>query len=161
MKKLSLLTAAAFGVLLAASTASAQTVYESVDVTAPRAHGFDRDAALGAPYKTVSMSEAVSYRDLDLRTDEGADRLNARVRIAARSVCNRLDHMYPISDDSDASCMQGAIATGQERADAAVNHVRYIAYLNEKRHMAMLEKSKKPVKHVATRDTNKTKKHAA
>ena len=162
MKKLSLLSAAALGVLFAASSASAQTYNERVDVTAPRLHDEPRESVLGAPVGRVSMSEAVSYRDLDLRTASGARRLDERVRFAAQNVCRRLDRMYPITEPGSPSCAQDAIQTGMERADAAIEHVRYVAYLNDRRHMAMLEKNRKTEKHVAKAEAHsKTKKHAA
>jgi UrcA family protein len=162
MKKLSLLGAAALGVLFAASSASAQTYNERVDVTAPRLHDEPRDSVMSATADRVSMSEAVSYRDLDLRTANGARRLEERVRFAAQNVCRRLDRLYPITEPGNPSCVQDAIQTGMERADAAVDHVRYVAYLNDRRHIAMLEKNRKMEKHVAkTEAPAKTKKHAA
>ena len=161
MKKLSLLTAGALGALLVASAASAQSTNERVEVTAPRVQYAPRESTIGAPIENVSMSEHVRYDDLNLRTASGARTLEQRVRYTAQAICNRLDHLYPITEQGSPPCIQGAIATGMQHADAAIQHVRYVAYLDDKRRMASLDKSKKEKQHVAARENTKKKTHAA
>ena len=156
-RRLPLVTAGAFGLLLAASSAYAQSYNENVDVTSPRMHYEPRQSSIGAPIENVSLSEAVRYDDLDLRTAGGARRLEERVRYTAQSVCNRLDHMYPIAEDGSPPCIEGALATGMQRADAAITHVRYLAMREENRQTAMRDTKEK--KHTATRETKRH--HAA
>ncbi len=61
---------------------------ESVTVYAPHFH-IDRSSPLGAPDR-VSLSRAVPYNDLDLRSPQDAHELRVRVATAAREICDQL-----------------------------------------------------------------------
>ena len=79
---------------------------DDVTVTAPRHHG---RSAIGAPIEDVSTTRVVYFRDLDVDTPYGADRLRSRIQQAARSACDELDAMYPITDGDSPDCYKSAV----------------------------------------------------
>jgi UrcA family protein len=85
----------------------------------------------GQPIVVVSLSRAVQSDDLDLRTEDGAQAFQARVRAAARSVCNRLNYMYPATYEGwgaqwagDRDCYRGAMKRANPEIDAAISTAR-------------------------------------
>jgi UrcA family protein len=48
-----------------------------------------------SPVQVITISRAVSYHDLDLKTEAGAASLEARVKQAADDICRELDRRYP------------------------------------------------------------------
>lgn len=137
-----LLTAGALGFALATVPAGAQpyshtygTYYtpsrdggppEVVTVVPPR-RGPERDE-IGAPVEYVSLSKAVPYGDLDLRTRRGVRELRYRINFTAISLCGRLNTMYPITDGEswpvDQPCYENAI----HEANYQVGHAIRAAY---------------------------------
>lgn len=99
---------------------------ENVEVTAPRIHT-DRTQRLNGPLEKISMSTAVPYSDLDLRTREGARELRHRVRDAAWNICMQLADAYPVYQANGTSCYRSAYENGMVRANSAINAVR-VAY---------------------------------
>jgi UrcA family protein len=49
----------------------------------------------GSAVKEVSLAQHVSYADLNLTTSAGVTELEKRVRVAAATVCKKLDDVYP------------------------------------------------------------------
>ena len=98
----------------------------AITVTAPHARRVGRGTS-GAPIMEQSVSQAVSYDDLDLRTADGRDALFDRVDLAARDACATLDEAFPVINS-------GLVVPSDCRADArrrAASQVRYvIAYAN-------------------------------
>jgi UrcA family protein len=130
------LFAGAFGLALAASPVSAQeygaygpAAYEAppeqVEVYAPRFH--TEHTPLNAPVEKVSLSMAVPYDDLDLRTWQGARELHHRVRDAAWQVCSNLREAYPFERAANTSCFKTAYENAIVSADQAIGSTR-IAY---------------------------------
>ncbi|HXC54836.1 MAG TPA: UrcA family protein [Rhizomicrobium sp.] len=129
------LLASALGMVLAAPSALAQdvgrygdTTYnnnstsESVTVTAPNITR-ERDLP-GLPGK-MTLSQEVSYHDLDLTTRDGDRALRERVRDTARDVCNQLREQYPLHEQPLATkCYEGALKDAMLRADAAIRDAR-------------------------------------
>jgi UrcA family protein len=98
---------------------------EQVIVQAPYVPQYRVDHPhLNVPIENVSLSLAVHYGDLDLRTREGARALRMRIREAANTVCGQLIDMYPVGVESDAQCFRDALATSMARADAAIQNAR-------------------------------------
>jgi len=112
----------AAGLAAAANPAHAQSGYDydrygpppgdDVTVTAPRYHG---RSAIGAPIEDVSTTRVVYFRDLDVDTPYGADRLKSRIQRAARSACDELDAMYPITDGDSPDCYKTAVQDARFR----------------------------------------------
>ncbi len=134
--KIALLTSAV-GLPLALSPANAQDygpygppVYygppqEQLEVNAPRFR--EEHVPLNAPLEKVSLSAAVPYGDLDLRSREGARELRYRVRDAAWQVCSNLAEAYPVYRATGTSCFKTAYDDAMVRADEAISTTR-IAY---------------------------------
>ena len=126
-----LLAAGAFGVL-ATTAAVAQDYYdngpgEEVIVTAPDYyyHRPYPSNQLGRPPEPTTLARSVSYSDLDLMTARGADELRIRVHDAARGICADLASRYPIRMVESESCMKNAMNTSMNRANMAINGVRW------------------------------------
>jgi UrcA family protein len=119
---------------LAASSANAQGYYasyappgyqapsESVEVTAPRFH--EQHTRLNAPLDKVSLSTAVSFGDLDLRTRFGARELHRRIWVAAQNVCGELRDAYPVYKQVGTSCIKTAYEDGIVRARSEITAAR-------------------------------------
>ncbi len=131
--KLSLL-AGAFGVGLAVFPAQAQdygryddptTSTESVIVTAPEFRA--ERTTPGLPGK-LTLRREVSYRDLDLRTHEGARELRARVSDTVREVCDQLRDAYPLKEQPLEHCFTNAYHDAMANADAAIRDARSDQY---------------------------------
>ena len=131
------LAAGTLGLILAASPAYAtqnqsgagmtsgvaSTVQESVHVVAPRPlANYDE---IGAPIEDVSLSKAVSYRGLDLRTHSGAQTLRYRIRDTARDLCARLNFEYPVKTSDSPPCYRTAVKHAMHRANHVIREARY------------------------------------
>jgi len=137
MLKATLIAAGALGLALSASPVAAQDYgsddqgynsgpNEQIEVIAPR-YREDR-TPLNAPPGKLSLSVAVHFRDLDLRTRSGAHELRARVRDAARDVCEQLHDEYPVKQAPGTNCYKDAVEQAMARADSAIRDARDYAY---------------------------------
>ena len=91
---------------------------ESVTVYAPHFH-VDRSTPLGAPDR-VSLSRAVPYNDLDLRSPSDAHELRVRVATAAREICDQLQDATQTQEARDTSCYRTARERAMIRANAVI-----------------------------------------
>ncbi len=133
------LCSGAFALALAATSADAQEYGpppgyqagppEQVPVYAPRFRA--EPTPLNGPLEEVSLSSAVPYDDLDLRTWAGAHELHRRIRDTAWTVCARLADAYPVYQAHGTSCFKTAYENGIVRADAAISDARVNARLEE------------------------------
>src|SRR5262245_16621040 len=85
---------------------------ESIIVLAPR---IDRNG-FNAPSR-ITVRQAVSFADLDLRTAIGADQLRIRVREAARGLCDQLIGSYPVAQLPGTDCYATTSRDGMVRAE--------------------------------------------
>jgi UrcA family protein len=115
------LLAGAFGLTLVVSQALAQGG-EEVQVIAPYYHA--ESTPLNGPLEKISLSTAVRYDDLDLRTASGARELRWRVRDTARDVCAQLADAYPVYEANGTSCFKTALENAMLRADEAIRDAR-------------------------------------
>jgi len=67
-----------------------------------------------APDSVQSLSQSVSYADLDLSTDDGRDELRHRLSLTARFLCNKLGESGAGSSIVP-SCQQEAVRGAMER----------------------------------------------
>lgn len=91
---------------------------QEITVVAPRERA--RTSATGAPIEVVSTSQTVSIADLDLRTQQGMGELEKRVRSAANSACDWLDHLYPVTSTDSPPCVKTAVDKAMADARAMV-----------------------------------------
>jgi UrcA family protein len=86
----------------------------------------DEDITVTGRYERVpddvqSLSQAVSYADLDLSTKSGRNELRHRVNLTARYLCDQLgesDASSPIVP----SCRDGAVTDAMQRVGTAEEH---------------------------------------
>jgi len=95
---------------------------ESVTIYAPRYH--EERSTIGAPIENVSLSQPVSFEDLDLRTAWGAHELHERVRASAYHLCHRLEVMYPVAADNNPPCYRNALYDADYQVDSAIAYAR-------------------------------------
>lgn len=94
---------------------------EQVYVYGPRLH-VERSAYGGI--EKVSLSRAVRYDDLDLRTSPGAHELRLRIRNAAQDICEQLEAAYPFPQELGTSCYRTAVQNALWHADNAIREAR-------------------------------------
>jgi UrcA family protein len=141
---LALLAAGAFGLALAGFPAAAQdydddaaysdndanydedtyTDDEAIVVTAPRLPPAD---ARGLPQR-VSLSQEVSFGDLDLRTVSGARELRSRIRYTAHQICTELDASFPGPGGEAQACYRNTIRNAMNEADDVIADARGVAF---------------------------------
>jgi UrcA family protein len=68
------------------------------------------------PDSVQTLSQSVSYADLDLSTDAGRDMLRQRVSLTARFLCNKLGETSTSSSVAP-SCRQQAVKSAMSRVD--------------------------------------------
>jgi UrcA family protein len=64
---------------------------------------------LGVEMMDLSMSVAVPYGDLDLKTPGGATELDRRITLAADYVCKQLERRYPEGSPETRACAREAV----------------------------------------------------
>lgn len=67
------------------------------------------------PNNVRSLSQAVSYADLDISTQAGKDELRRRVRLTARFLCDKLGEGADASSPLLPSCRDGAYRDAMSR----------------------------------------------
>ena len=120
------LFAGAMGAAIAAAPAMAQS-NEEIQVTAPRLHT-DTSQRLNGPLEKVSMSTAVPYDDLNLRSRRDARELRMRVRDSAQDLCAQLGAVYPVYELSGTNCYKSALQNAELKADEAIRDARDYRY---------------------------------
>jgi UrcA family protein len=105
---------------------SQSTATEKIEVYAPHFR-VDRSRANSLVNK-ISLSRAVRYDDLDLRTARGARELRLRVRDVARDICSELQEAYPVPEAPGTSCYRAAVEDAMWRADGAIRDARENSY---------------------------------
>jgi UrcA family protein len=125
---------AASALLLLGASASAQeygrgyeeTAYnlpdENVEVTVPRYA--PQRSPLGAPYRLISMSKGVYIGDLDLRSRHDVRVMRDRISYTARSMCRRLDALYPVTAPGSPGCYTTAMNDALYQANIAIAQQR-------------------------------------
>lgn len=70
---------------------------EGVTVEAVRQAKVVGRTSSGVPIEQITLTRKVSYTDLDLKTQAGAAELEKRVKDTAKSACDELDTLYPLT----------------------------------------------------------------
>jgi UrcA family protein len=73
----------------------------------------------GAPVESVSLTRPVQHSDLDLSTPKGAHELENRVASEAKSLCEELDKLFPLTP-SDRTCLKKATDGGMGMAQKLI-----------------------------------------
>src|SRR3977135_1558096 len=70
-------------------------------ITVQASHEVQRKQ-VGIPVEEVSLSRHVGFRDLDLTTAAGKDKLDKRIKVVAKEACNQIQKLYPLEQwDTD------------------------------------------------------------
>ena len=96
-----------------------------VVIVAPNFHA--RTSHLNAPPEDVSLSERISYADLDLRTRDGAHALRERIRLSAARICDQLRQVYPYALTPRESCFRETLNNSMPKANSAIDDARIAA----------------------------------
>jgi UrcA family protein len=67
------------------------------------------------PDSVRSLSQAVSYADLDISTSAGKEELRRRVRLTSRFLCEKLGEGTDVSTGAVPSCRDGAFRNAMDR----------------------------------------------
>ena len=139
IRKMFLLAASVAGLNLTATAVQAQDYHDrggSYDRYAAYDDGYYNDEVIvvgpryrerstnGRPIRTVEASKDVSFYDLDLRTRWGVEKLHSRIKSTARSLCNRLDTMHPVTASDSPPCYRNAVEDAMAQADDAIARAR-------------------------------------
>jgi UrcA family protein len=119
LKSASSLALAATACLLASPGANAQSM-EVVTVEAVREIVVGK-SAIGAPIKEMTIRSRVSYADLDLTTESGANELTKRIKDTASSTCKEIKVDVPVEGWTVERCIKEAVDGAMVQAKTAVD----------------------------------------
>jgi UrcA family protein len=109
-----------FGTFVFSGVALAQEPGTEFVVSSARVSGFARSSLTGASDEVISISQRVSYADLNLATVSGSREMEVRVRNTARTLCEKLDHAYPFSGTTVESCFRNTVSKGMADVRVAI-----------------------------------------
>jgi len=112
-------------IVVAGSTAQAQSAIDEIVVEAPRSKAMprgERSPYGGDSVVITTVKIPVFYDDLDLKDPASVSSLFRRIEYVAKDVCAALDRMLPL--DPDSSCFQTTVARARPLALAAVEASR-------------------------------------
>ena len=110
------------GAAAVAAPAAAQYAYDSPAYVVP-ATSYVEELIVTGPVRRdgpARLSQAVSYRDLDLRTRAGKDVLKWRIRDTARELCRALGEGPGDSSAIGGSCVDNAVSNARPQVRFAV-----------------------------------------
>jgi UrcA family protein len=96
---------------------------EGVTVEAVRQANVVGRTSSGVPIEQITLTRKVSFADLNLKTQAGAAELEKRVKDTAKSACDELDTLYPLTK----SVAETATCVKKSTDDAMVMVRRAIA----------------------------------
>jgi UrcA family protein len=99
-----------FGSLVFSGAALAQEAEAEFVVSSSRASGLTRGSLPGASEQIISISQRVSYADLNLASTAGSREMEERVRNTARTLCEKLDQKYPLSGVDVITCVRNTVS---------------------------------------------------
>lgn len=89
-------------------------------VSSARGSGLAHSSLTGASADLISISQRVSYADLNLATVSGAQEMEARVRNTAKALCEKLEQRYPLSGNNAETCVKNAVSKGMADVRIAI-----------------------------------------
>jgi UrcA family protein len=112
------LALAVFGTFAFCGAAFAQQPESEFVVSSSRSGELAHASVTGASAHVISVSQRISYADLNLTSYSGFQEIEARVRSTAKTLCDKLDRMYPTSRINTETCVGQAVS--QSMADVRV-----------------------------------------
>ena len=114
------LALAVFGTFAFSGAAFAQQPEGDFVVSSSRTGAVAHASVTGASDQVISISRRVSFADLNLATYSGSQEVEARVRSAAKTLCDKLDQMYPTSLINVQACVGNAVSKGMADVRVAI-----------------------------------------
>jgi UrcA family protein len=114
------LALAVFATLTFSGAALAQQPEDELVISSTRSGGLAHGSSSGASEQIISLSRRVNYADLNLGTYSGSQEIEARVRSTAKSLCDKLDQMYPTLDVNTKTCVRNTVSKGMADVRAAI-----------------------------------------
>ena len=109
-----------FGTFAFSGVALAQEPGTEFVVSSARPSGITRSSLTGASDEVISISQRVSYADLNLATVSGSREMEARVRTTARTLCEKLEQKHPLSGIPQLTCVRNAVNKGMADVRIAI-----------------------------------------
>ena len=109
-----------FGTLAFSGVALAQESGAEFIVSSARPSGFSNSSLIGATDEIISVSQRVSYADLNLATTSGSREMEARVRNTAKALCDKLERKYPLSAVAVETCVRDTVNKGMADVRTAI-----------------------------------------
>jgi UrcA family protein len=101
-----------FGTFAFSGVTLAQEPGTEFVVSSARLSASARSSFIGASDEVISISQRVSYADLNLATASGSREMEARVRNTAKALCEKLEREYPLSGTTTQSCVRNTVSKG-------------------------------------------------
>jgi UrcA family protein len=111
---------AVIATLTFSGAAVAEQPEDQLVISSARSSGLAHGSTSRGSEQIISLSRRVSYADLNLGTYSGSQEIEARVRSTAKSLCEKLDQMYPTSDINTKTCVRNTVAKGMADVRAAM-----------------------------------------
>jgi UrcA family protein len=99
-----------FGTFAFTGVTLAQDADPEFVVSSTRANGHALGSVPGVPEQIISVSQRVSYADLNLASTTGSREMEERVRSTAKTLCEKLDQKYPLSGIQQETCVRNTVS---------------------------------------------------
>jgi len=114
------LALAALGTLVFSGAVFAQEPEGEFVVSSSRTGALSHASVTGASDQVISISRRVSFADLNLATYSGSQEVEARVKSTAKTICDKLDQLYPTSRINVQACVGDAVSKGMADVRVAI-----------------------------------------
>ena len=118
------LALAVLGTFAFAGAAFAQQPEGEFVVSSSRTGALSHASVTGDSGELISISRRVSFADLNLATYSGSQEMETRVRSAAKTLCDKLDRLYPTSRINLQTCVADAVSKGMADVRVAIAAAR-------------------------------------
>jgi len=100
------------GTVMFSGAALAQEPEAEFVVSSSRASGLTHGSLTGAQVEVISISQRVSYADLNLTSVSGSEEMEVRVKNTARTLCEKLEQKFPLSGVQLDTCVRNTVSKG-------------------------------------------------
>ena len=109
------------GTVVFSGAALAQEPEAEFVVSSSRASGLTHGTLTGAQVEVISISQRVSYADLNLTSVSGSEEMEARVKSTARTLCEKLEQKFPLSGVQMDTCVRNTVNKGLADVRSAIS----------------------------------------
>jgi UrcA family protein len=109
-----------FGTFAFCGAALAQEPGTEFVVSSARSNAFGHTSLISGTDQVISVSQRVSYADLNLATTAGSREMEQRVRTTAKALCEKLQQKYVFSGTTAETCFRNAVDKGMADVRTAI-----------------------------------------